>query len=152
MANNLTPEHLENMSLVYWLRGKFGGTFDDNIMEGFPVTDLVVPSIAVEWDYAEGYELEIGNRKMEKQRFWYIDVFAVSRAQRDDFAFKIFNDIDEGIVIYNYNQGFPPTVVPSIGTMIPISKRVQNTQVLPELTDKLYYRATVSFVAVYGKN
>jgi len=152
MTVNLTPEHLENMSLVYWLRQKFGGTFDDNIMEGFPETDLVVPSIAVEWDYAEGYELELGNKKMEKQRHWYIDVFAVTRAQRDDFAFKIFNDLDEGIVIYNYNQGFPPTVVPSIGTMIPLTKRVQNTRVLPELTDKLYYRATVSFVAIYGKN
>lgn len=152
MANNLSTERCEDLSLIYWLRGKFSGTTYVNVLDGFPESDLVLPSIAVEWEYAEGFPLEIGNRTMLKERQWYIDVFVPTKGQRDEYAYKIFGDLDEGIPVYNYNEGFPPDFSPSqIGTLIVVRKRVTNTRVLPELVDSLYYRATVLFVATYDR-
>jgi len=152
MAINITPERNEDISLVIWLRSLFSGVLaDDQVLDGFPETSLKLPSVAAEWDTVDGYPVEIGNRKWTKERRWYIDIFAVSKSQRDEYAFLIFNALDEGIPVYDYNEGFPPVVATQVETLIPISKRIQNMEVIPELSERLYYRATITFVASDGK-
>lgn len=107
----------------------------------------------MEWDTITGLQGELGNRKTVKERVWYIDVFAKNKAQRDEFAYKIYNDLDDGIVIYNYNEGFPEQgASPSkLGSLIAIERKIQNVKILPELVDELYYRAVIIFTTVTDK-
>ena len=68
-----------------------------------------------------------------------------------EIGYKIVYDLEEGIPVYNYDEGFPPTVTPTqIGMLVPYDYiEMKIVKVLPELVSKLYWRATISFVADY---
>jgi len=56
--------------------------------------------------------------------------------------------LKDGIPVYNYDQGFPPSVSPTrIGTLVVISKSYDPIRVSADVVEKLYYRATISMVA-----
>lgn len=107
----------------------------------------------MEWDELTGYPGELGNRKLVKERIWAIDIFAVNKSQRDEFAYKIFNELDDGVPVYNYNEGFPEQgITPSrLGTLIPLIRRIKNIPVDPDLVVELYYRAEVILTATYDQ-
>lgn len=146
-------ERKEDLSVVYWLKDNFASSSFVTIVDAFPEEDLQLPTISVEWDTIDGYQAELGNRKTVKERVFYIDVFAKNKSQRDEFAYKIYNDLDDGIPVYNYDEGFPEQgVTPTrLGCLIPLHRKIQNIKILPELVDELYYRAVVIFTAVYDK-
>jgi len=123
------------------------------VEDGFPEKLLAIPTISAEWEDIVGYPLEVGNRKVLKERTWYIDIFAKNKSQRDEFAYQIFNALDDGVPVYDYNEGFPENgVTPSrLGSLIPITRRIKNIEVNADLTDELYYRAAVIFEAVYDQ-
>ena len=146
----ISQERNEDLSLYYWLKDNFP-TFV-TIVDGYPDSELVIPTISIEWDEVTAYALELGNRTPVKERLWYLDVFAKNKSQRDDFVFKIFNDLDNGVPVYNYNDGYPSTT--KIGTLIPVQRRIKNlrTQLDDSETEtvELYYRAVVMFTAAYA--
>ena len=146
-------ERLEDLSIYYWIKNKFTDYPFITIVDGFPDQTLVIPSISVEWEELEGMELELGNRRTIKERLFYIDVFAKNKSQRDEFAYKIYNDLDDGIPVYNYNEGFPENgVTPSrLGALRPLSRRVRKIGVDASLVDELYFRAVVILTAVYDQ-
>jgi len=146
-------ERLEDLSVYYWLKDKFSAYSFITIVDGYPENDLVIPSISVDWDSIEGRYHELGNRKTVKIRDWYIDIFAKNKSQRDEIAYKIYNDLDDGIPVYDYNEGFPEQgATPTrLHSLIPIEKKIQNIRVDPELVDELYYRAVVIVTTVYDQ-
>jgi hypothetical protein len=146
-------ERLEDLSVVYWLKDKFSSSGFVTIVDAFPEDTLVLPTISVEWDTIEGYQWEIGNRKVMKERVWFVDIFAKNKSQRDEFAYKVFNDLDDGITVYNYNEGFPEQGgTPSrLGCLNILNRKVRNIEVDADLVDELYYRATVIFTAAYDQ-
>ncbi len=147
----ILQERNEDLSLHYWLKNKFPSFV--TIVDGFPVASLVLPTIAVEWNQINGEELELGNRKTLKIRDWYIDIFAVNKSQRDEFAYQIYNDLDDGVDVYDYNEGFPEQGgTPSrLGSLVPVRRVIKNIRVDPDLVDELYYRAVVIFTAKYDQ-
>lgn len=146
-------ERLEDLSFIYWLKDKFSSTGFVTIVDAFPEENLVLPTISVEWDTIEGYQGELGNRKTVKERVWYIDIFAVNKSQRDEFAYKIYNDLDDGVPVYNYNEGFPEQGgTPSrLGLLIPLNRKIKNVQVIADDDEELYYRAVVIVTTVYDQ-
>ncbi len=146
-------ERLEDLSVVYWLKDKFSSAGFVTIVDAFPDELLTLPTISVEWDTIEGFEWELGNRKVMKERVYYVDIFAKNKSQRDEFAYKIFNDLDDGITIYDYNEGFPEQgATPSeLGCFIIKNRKAKNIEVDSDLVDELYYRAAVIFTATYDK-
>ncbi len=135
------------MSVYFWLKDKFPESFI-NVVDGFPEGDLVLPTVAVELGRTDVQEFELGNRDGLRVRRWYIDIYAINKSQRDEFGYRLLNELKNGIPVYNYDEGFPPSVSPSrIGTLIVLSKMLDPVRINSLTTQKLYYRATVAFVA-----
>jgi hypothetical protein len=128
------------------------GAFSDvphvHIEDGFPNKDLVLPTVSVEAGQIDVVEFELGNREGLRVRRWYIDIYAVNKSQRDEFGYRLLDLLKDGIPVYNYDEGFPPTVTPSkIGTLQVLSKSYNPVSISEKVVDKLYYRATVTMVA-----
>jgi len=139
----------QDLSIIYWLKGLFN-SLGISIVDGFPQEEFSIPCIAVEWDNIDSYLLQMGSKHRELVRVWYLDVFASSKTQKDEIVYKLLEEIEkENIIVYDYDQGFPPTVVPKLGKLSIASFNAKNIEIFPELTNKLYHRATVSFVTQY---
>lgn len=149
MPSNMYLERLEDLSLYYLIKDSFSSVTDLTIVDGFPLTNLIIPSIAIEAGKLKLQEFELGNRDGLRYRKWYIDVFARNKSQRDEFGYKILNDLRDGIKVYDYNTGFPPSVTPPVIEHMNVKSREMDIiRIQPELVDKLYYRATITIVAV----
>jgi hypothetical protein len=129
----------------------FSGSPFITITDEFPTQNLAIPSVAVEAREVNPQPWELGNYVQKVNRIWDIDVFAKSIPQRDEISYVIKDALEPGIPVYDYDEGFPPDVSPSlIGRMNPLDIKITPVRVMPELVEKLYYRATVQFVAEYS--
>jgi len=146
-------EELEDMSLVYWLKQQLVEYPFISVVDGYMPDDLIIPSVAVEWDYIEGYPLELGNRNFAKERVWYIDIFAKTKGQKQALGYLLFNAVNNGIPVYDYNMGFPPDVTnqTQLGTLIPLRKKLINREIDPSMVEEMYYRTTLVLIVVYDK-
>ena len=144
-------ERKKDLSLYYYIKEMFSDTSFITIVDGYPEELLTLPTIAIEADTLRSLSFELGNRHGSPRRIWFIDVFGNTKSQRDEIGYKIVYDLEEGIPVYNYDEGFPPTVTPTqIGMLVPYDYiEMKIVKVLPELVSKLYWRATISFVADY---
>jgi hypothetical protein len=142
-------ERLQDKSVIYWMKALYPSGV--TVSEGWNQEELVVPTLALENKTLYLRPFELGNRKGLEDRYFYIDIFAVNKPQRDEFSYTLFNELQNYIPVYNYNQGFPPIVSPSqIGILTVSEVRVDYVKVIAELVTQLYYRATVHFVATYN--
>lgn len=144
-------ERKKDLSLYYYIKDSFSSVPFINIEDGFPEELLNLPVIAIESDTLRSLPFELGNRHGSPRRIWFIDIFAETKSQRDEIGYKIVYDLEEGIPVYDYDEGFPPTVTPTqIGMLVPNDYiQMKIVRVLPELVSKLYWRATITFVADY---
>jgi len=143
-------ERKQDLSVYYWLVNLFSDAPFINIEDGYPETDFVIPTVAVEWSNISLFPLEMGNKKGFQRRMWFIEIFAETKSQRDDISYRILNAIEDNIPVNDYDEGFPPNISPTqLGCLIPQSIKVEIIRVIPELVDKLYWRAVVSFTAEY---
>ncbi len=141
-------ERKEDLSIFYFLQGLFTDTPYIKIVDSFPEEDLVLPTISVDATAIDLLDFELGNRDGRRLRKWNIDIFANTKSQRDEIGYKILNELKNGIIVYNYDEGFPPSVTPSQEShMDVISRRMTIMKVFPEFTEKMYYRATIEVVA-----
>jgi hypothetical protein len=123
-----------------------------NIEDGYPEKGVTIPTVAVESLDTETYPFELGNSKRIANRVWDIDIYALNKTQRDEFSYLIMDALEENIPVNDYDEGFPPSVSPTqLGCLEVDTIRTEIIRILPELVDKYYYRATVSFTAMYNK-
>jgi len=146
-------ERKEDLSVYYFLKTLFADAPFVTIVDGFPEgVDLKLPTVAVEAGKIDVVLFEMGNRDGLRVRRWYIDIFAVNKSQRDEFGYRLLDALKDGIPVYNYDQGFPPSVSPAReGTLMVNSKSYNPIRVSADVVDKLYYRATVTFAAQNDK-
>lgn len=141
-------ERLEDLSVYYWIKNQFLTIPGLNIVDAFPDSEIKFPTISVEWDDIIAEALELGGIDEIKQRKYYIDIFALTKTQRDELGYKLFNDLKNKIPIYNYNNGFPPIVTEQLYCFDVISKRLKNIKIIPELVQTMYYRANLTFSVI----
>jgi hypothetical protein len=146
----LYRERKELLSANYWLQNLFLDAPFVNIKMGFPDQNLSLPTVSVEWETIDSSPFELGNKTQVKEVKYSFDVFAKDTDQRNEFIFRVFNELDMGIPVYDYDEGFPPDVSPTrLGCLIPLRKYAKNIPVLPQLTKELYFRASITVVMTY---
>jgi hypothetical protein len=138
-------ERKEDLAIYYWLVNIFSATPGIKIVDGFPGQDLTIPTISVDWDQTEIHDIQLGDRSGSRLRTWYIDVFANNKSTRDEFAYKIHNELRNGITVYDIVNGVPTTT--SIGHLNILQRRIKVVRVDPELVSTMYYRASISILA-----
>jgi len=130
--------------MYYHIKDQFTDTSYAIIEDSFPETVLELPTVAIDAGTLDHELYELGNRTPLRIRKWYIDVFAKTKSQRDDFCYRILNSLDDGINVYDYDEGFPPDVSPTkIGHLGLIKKSFLPIPVMVEENQKKYYRGQV---------
>jgi hypothetical protein len=141
----------QDLSVTYFLKDLFSAETFIRIEDAFPDGELQLPTISVEADDTQRVPFEMGNRVGQRNRIWFIDVFAKNKAQRDEIGYRIFDAIELGIPVYDYDEGFPPSVSPTeIGSLEILDLTARVIRILPQLTEKLYWRITISFSTRYN--
>jgi hypothetical protein len=137
-------ERKEDLSVFYHISDLFATVTFAIIEDSFPETVVQLPTIAIDAGTLDHEIYEMGNKTPLRIRKWYIDVFAKNKSQRDDFCYKILNSLDSGINVYNYDEGFPPSVSPSkIGHLGLLKKSFLPIPVIVEENSLKYYRGQV---------
>ena len=142
-------ERKQDLSIYYWLKDLMQPYPMINVNDGYPEGDLELPSVTIESQFIRPGQRELGSRTSERRRFWVIDVIALNKAQREEITSLILNDIESGIPIYDYDEGFPPPLPTQLGLLSPYDWEVITIRVFPELIEKLYWRNTIRFFTEY---
>jgi hypothetical protein len=142
-------ETKQDKAVYYWLKNLFADAPFVSVVDSFPTSGFTPPTVALEEDLITGVTFEMGNRQFAKVRTYYVDVFADNKNQRNEFAYRILNALEEKICVYDYDKGFPPTDIPKLGCLDVLEVSMKPIKIIPELTEKLYYRAVVTFTAEY---
>ena len=138
-------ERSEDLSFYRWLVDLFADAPFIKIVDGFPEELLELPTISIESVEITVSESELGNRTPIKERTYAINIFGKDKAQRDEYAYRIFNALENSIDIYDYSNYSSPIKVDCYDIL---DKRLQNMKVLPNLSEKLYYRA---YIVLYAR-
>lgn len=140
-------ERKEDLSMYYHIKDEFSDVSFAVIEDSFPDTVVQLPTISVDAGTLDHEIFEMGNVTPLRIRKWYIDVFAKTKSQRDDFCYRILHSLDNGINVYDYDEGFPPSVSPTkISHMGLVSKRFLPIPVMVEENQKKYYRGQVIII------
>lgn len=143
-------ERKENLSIVYYLRDLFSDVSGIDVVDAFPTEPLTVPTISSEAGRIDGLRFELGNRDFQQERVWFIDIFVKNKSQRDEFSFRIINAIKDPIPVYDYDEGFPPTVSPSQIGILRVDRYTEEPfEVDSTEIDILRYRAMIKIVATF---
>lgn len=140
-------ERKQDLSVLSFLKTLYADAPFINVVDGFPEEEFVLPTVALELDTIDTYNLEMGSRAFGKIRTWYIDVYATTKAQRDEIAYRLLYALENKITVFDYDQGFDNP--PVLGALDPENVQLRIIKVLPDLTELMYYRAVVQFTAVY---
>ena len=142
MAKPMSIYRLEDLSVNYWVRDIFSAFGQINIVDEFPDETLVPPTVSIVEGKLSEEEFELGNRDGIRIRRWIIDVFALNKSQRKDFGYEVLQQAKNGINVYDYNEGFPPSASPSLINHLTVISRTFNPLPVKLGTnnEKLYYR------------
>jgi hypothetical protein len=147
MTSPLIIYRLEDLSMFFFIKNMFQDVSFIDIQDSFPEKILDVPTISIDAGKLKEELFEIGNRDKVRIRTWYIDIFAKNRSQRDDFGYRILDQSKNGIIVYDYNEGFPPDIAPSrIEHMQVLSDSYEPIPVMLDEQEKLYFRGQVILV------
>lgn len=153
MTDPMLIYRLEDLSVNYFVKNLFQEAGFITITDEFPSRILTVPTISIENGKLAEERFELGNRDSGiRIRRWLINIFAVNKSQRDDFAYKLLDSTDDGINVYDYNEGFPPNASPTrINHLDVISKTYEPIDVIIQSNEKLYYRGQIILITKNDK-
>jgi len=141
-------ERKKDRSIYYWLKDDVFSDADwIKIVDAYEDDEATIPSVAIKPDIIDAEAVQMGDRRQYNIRLWYLDIYAVNKDQRADIAYRIMREIDNGIPILDFDEGFPPDVTPTqIGAIIVRQKRFTPIDVNPELVEKMYWRGSITMV------
>lgn len=153
MTEPMLIYRLEDLSVNYFIKNLFSSFTFITIVDEFPKQVMAVPTISIVNGKLSEDEYELGNSDTTRMRRWFVDIFAINKSQRDDFAYRILNELKtRGITVYDYNEGFPPSASPTaINHLSVISRTYEPIDVIPSLNEKLYYRGQLIFITKNDK-
>jgi hypothetical protein len=143
-------ERKKDLSIYYWLQDLFSDVSYVNIEDGYSEEGLEIPTVVVEGGVINLKPHEMGNRNRVFKRLWFIDIYATNKSQRDEFSYRVLRALQDIIPVYDYDEGFPPPTPTQLGVLDSQSISGVPVQIFPEMTEKLYYRFSISFTAEYS--
>lgn len=138
-------ERKEDLAIYYWLVDLFNDVPGIKIVDGFPDESLTIPTIAVDWMETEARDFQLGDRAGVRVRTWTIDVFAKNKNTRDEYAYRIYNELSNGITVYDIVGGSKTDT--RIGHLNMLQRHINVVRIDPELVSTMYYRASISILA-----
>jgi hypothetical protein len=153
MTKPMSVYRLEDLSMIYFVKEVFLDFPNVIIVNEFPKTILQVPTISIINRKLIEERFEIGNRDSGlRTRRWFIDIFGSSVSQRDDFAYEILDTSDNGMTVYDYNEGFPPSVSPAaVNHLSVISKSYEPLDIPIQDNEKVHYRGQIILITTNDK-
>lgn len=148
-------ERKQDISVYRWLSDIFKGIEQTGgilvtVVDGFPAGNLVLPTVSIEREDIDLIPFQLGSRNGLSLGIWRIDIFAKTKTQRDEIGYKILHLIEDGINVYNYDEGFPEPAYPTrIGTLLTDDIKMTFIKVFPETVDTLYWRSQILFTTQY---
>ncbi len=140
----------QDLSIYYFLKDDVFASYDFvNVADGYPDADIQLPTVSIEALDINPIEFELGNRVGRKDRLWVIDVYATNKAQRDEFAYLIVDELENGIPVHDYDEGFPPPIPTQLGALDVRNIRATPVIIFPQIEEKLYWRMSIIFSTVY---
>lgn len=140
----------QDLSIYYFLKDDVFLSYDFvNIADGYPDADIQLPTVSIEALDLNPIEFELGNRVGRKDRLWAMDVYATNKAQRDEFAYLIVDELENGIPVYDYDENFPPPIPTQLGALDVRNIRATPVIIFPAIEEKLYWRISIVFSTVY---
>lgn len=119
------------------------------VVDGFPSEELVIPTVSVERLSITGQPFELGGLEKDKAH-WRIDVFGKNKSQRDDFAYLIYGYLEGNVPVYDYDEGFPPSVSPTkIGVLKCYNRIITVVHMFKDLVRDNYWRSAINFSTEY---
>ncbi len=145
-------ERIQDLSIFFWLQDDVFSSFPSiNVVDGYPEEELVLPVVAVVNDPIALEPFELGDRKGLRIRRWSLEVYAQNKAQRDEISSIILDEIENGIPVKDFNEGFPPAVSPTeIGLLHPFGIISIPMRIFPELVERLYWKVIIQFSTEYN--
>lgn len=135
---------LEDLSMFFFIKNMFLDVPNIQIQDSFPDEILTIPTISIDAGRLKEELYQIGTRDVVRQRTWYIDIFAKTKAQRDDFGYRILDLCKNGINVYDYNEGFPPSIIPTrIAHLDVLERSYEPIPVITDGSEILYFRGQV---------
>lgn len=145
-------EKKKDISIVYWLRDIFSDVSSLKVVDEYREQELSVPSIALETGPMSSKPFQLGDRTKQTFKTWYIDLYANSSEQRNEMAYRIMRLLDEGISVYDYDEGFPPSISPTkIGLIGVLEQKYDPISVVPDLLEVMYWRGSVTIFTDYSE-
>lgn len=135
---------LTDLSIYYWLVDTVPTGI--NVEDGFPVGKLELPTVSITSLDIRAKPFELGGCDLDDM-FWRVDCFAVNKAQRDELAYLIYKELEQGIPVYDYDLGF--AAPPQIGTLVVDKRVLKPIHVFEDLVEKLYWRTGITFFTYY---
>lgn len=144
-------ERKQDLAVYYFIQDLFSDVSGIKVVDEFPTTLLTLPTIAVEaYTIDNSKFLQLGDTERIMIRIWSIDIFAANKAQRDEYGYRILSALETKVPVYDYDEGNPPMALTKLGVLQPDRIQMEFIRILPELVDKLYYRASVNFTCTYN--
>jgi hypothetical protein len=134
----------QDLSIYYWLIDKVPAVI--NVEDGFPVGKLELPTVSITSLDIRSKPFELGGCDINDS-FWRVDCFAVNKAQRDELAYIIYEELEQNIPVYDYDLGF--AAPPQIGTLVVDKRILKPIHVFENLVEKLYWRTGITFFTYY---
>jgi len=145
-------EELQDDSVYYLIKDALSIYPMVNVTDSYPENELTVPTVAIYPRTIDTEPFELGNKSRLRNRIWIVDIYALNQAQGRKLGYKLLNLIENDIPVYNYDEGFPFEVTPSqLGCLKITTLKMEIIKLIPQLVDKLYYRAVVTFTAYYSQ-
>lgn len=146
----------EDFSVYFFIKDLVGSKA--KIVDSYPYTEienntLEIPCVSVEHSLTIDEGGELGSSWF--RRTWSIDIFAGNDAQRDELSDLIFQALDNSIPIKDYSGGFRSDGKSLAGGDLKIiewanteNRSMRPTYAFPMLSDKKFWRTTITFSTV----
>jgi hypothetical protein len=141
----------KDLSVLKWVEDLFSDISFLTISDEYDEEneELDIPTVALSTGDMNSRPIQMGDRTQVDFRIFYFDIYAKNKAQRNDLVYEIYEEIDAGIPVYDYDEGYDS---PSrIGTISVLEKNNKPIEVVPELVEKMYYRSQITIYTDYSR-
>jgi hypothetical protein len=140
----------QDLSIYYFLTDLFSAYDFVNVVDGYPDDELELPTISIEAQDVLPLPNELGNRVGVRNRIWDTNVFGLNKAQRDEFSYLIMDNLEDGIPVYDYDEGFPPPTPTQLGSLSVDDITMTVVTIFPRIQEKLYWRMSIMFSTIFN--
>ncbi len=154
---SMSLERRQDLSIEFIIRKKFEELGFEDIVDvdgSYLTPQLTIPTVAIDEGTLSTVKFEMGNRKGNYLRVWFIDIFANNKQQRNEFAYTVNEVLLANVPVYNYDEDDPstwPDETEILGTLEWKRLDIEPVKVMAELVSKLYWRSQITYVASYSK-